>query len=513
MKKQFWLFFFSSSIALAQAPVLSYTSPIDLAIGQSMTPLAPTNSGSPIVAGLQVSTFAGSGSVGSADGWSTTASFNLPTVVALDSYQNIFVVDRINNKIRKITPSGLVTTFAGSGGFGATDGPADTATFTYPDGAIFDSQNNLYVSDQSIHKIRKITSDGTVSTLAGTGAFGDVDGAGNVAQFYYPAGMAVDANDNLYVADYGNNKIRKITADGTVSTFAGTGVAGSDDGTVTTAQFNGCTGVCVDATGNVYVADYYNNKIRKIDTQGNVTTVAGTGAIGADDGPASTASFHYPAIVALAPDGTLFITDEENNKIRHIDTNGIVSTYAGTGAIGDVDGIPGVAEFYNATGVAISASNEVYVCDYGNNKIKKINVNGYSITPSLPDGLTFDTTTGIISGTPTATMPSSDYTITATNPFGQGTFVITISVSNLGTASFSKGTCSLYPNPVESELHLSAKENMDEVRIINTLGQLVKTKKHLSTNETIDVSDLSKGVYGILISGDKIQTAMSFIKE
>ncbi|HNP32351.1 MAG TPA: hypothetical protein PKN96_03570, partial [Flavobacterium sp.] len=264
MKKITLCLLLALNLAYSQAPNISYNTPNVFTVGQSITNLNPTNTGGIVIAQTLVSTFAGSGSVGSVNANGTSASFNLPTVVTLDSSGNVFVVDRSNHKIRKITPNGDVTTFAGSGSIGSADGVGTAASFKYPDGAVFDSHDNLFVSDQSNHKIRKITPDGTVSTFAGSGSIGAVDAVGTAASFYYPAGMAVDADDNLYVADYGNNKIRKITPDGTVTTFAGTGVAGVAEGDVSTAQFNGATGVCVDSFGNVFVADYYNNKIRKI---------------------------------------------------------------------------------------------------------------------------------------------------------------------------------------------------------------------------------------------------------
>ena len=166
MKKILLCFLLTVNLLHSQAPNISYTSPNIFNVGESISPLTPNNSGGSVISGRIVSTFAGSGSVGSADGNGTTASFNLPTVVTLDSFENIFVVDRMNNKIRKITPDGTVSTFAGSGANGSADGDASTASFHYPDGAVFDSQNNLFVSDQSNHKIRKITPDGTVSTFA-----------------------------------------------------------------------------------------------------------------------------------------------------------------------------------------------------------------------------------------------------------------------------------------------------------------------------------------------------------
>ncbi|MEO5776965.1 MAG: T9SS type A sorting domain-containing protein [Flavobacterium sp.] len=502
------------NLTYSQPPFISYTTPNIFTVGQGIITMIPSSSGGAIIEQTLVSTLAGSGSVGSADANGISASFNLPTVVTIDGFGNIFVVDRSNHKIRKITPSGDVTTFAGSGSIGTVDGVGTAASFKYPDGGVFDSQNNLFISDQSNHKIRKITPDGTVSTFAGSGSIGAAEGIGTAASFYFPAGMAVDAVDNLYVADYGNNKIRKITPDGTVSTFAGTGNIGSTDGNVTIAEFNGATGVCVDSFGNVFVADYYNNKIRKIDALGEVTTIAGNGTIGSADGIGTAATFYYPAIVAVDTANNLYITDEENHKIRKITNNGTVSTLAGNGTLGFNDGVSTSAQFNFPTGVAIDDSNNVFVCDYGNNKIRKINTYGYSISPALSMGLSFDTATGTISGTPTEPSPATDYTVMASNVDGSGSFVINITVEEeLGLPGFNTSNLRIYPNPVTDILTVSASENISEIKISNLLGQNLLSKTTLSSEEKIDASSLVNGWYLVQTTiGDSTKTT-KFLKQ
>ena len=218
--------------------------------------------------------------------------------MAVDSADNLYVADRNNHTIRKITSGGVVSTLAGSAGAtGSAAGTGSAARFNYPEGVAVDSASNLYVADSYNHTIRKITSDGVVSTLAGSaGNAGSADGTGSAARFNGPSGVAVDSAGNLYVGDYGNHTIRKITSSGVVSTLAGlAGARGSADGTGSAARFNSPNGVTLDSAGNVYVADNQNSTIRKITSGGVVTTLAGSaGASGSADGAGSAARFDAP---------------------------------------------------------------------------------------------------------------------------------------------------------------------------------------------------------------------------
>lgn len=514
MNKITFCLFLALNIAYSQVPNISYATPNNFLVGQPISNLNPVNTGGTVVAQTLVSTFAGSGSAGSSNANGIAATFNLPTVVAIDRFGNVFVVDRSNHKIRKITPNGDVTTFAGSGVSGAADGVGTAASFRFPDGAVFDSHDNLFISDQSNHKIRKITPDGTVSTFAGIGSIGSANGIGTAASFYYPAGMAVDASDNLLIADYGNNKIRKITPDGTVTTFAGTGVAGALEGDALSAQFNGATGVCVDRSGTVFVADYYNNKIRKIDTLGTVSTFAGSGAMGSADGIGTAASFYYPAIVSVDVHNNLLVTDEENHKIRKITHDGTVSTFAGNGTPGSNDGLAASAQFNFPTGVAVDLLNTVFVADYSNNKIRKIKTYGYTITPELPSGLNFDTATGLISGTPTVVSPATDYTITASNPDGESLFTISITVENeLGLTGAEMSRLAVYPNPATETLSIATLGIIPEIEIYNLLGQKLLKKTNLKSEEKINISSLANGWYLIQATVGNATKTGKFLKQ
>lgn len=502
-----WLSFFQ---LYAQLPEISYTTPNQLYIGQTITPLQPENSGGTVTNEVVVSTFAGSGTQGFANGNGAMASFRFPTYVALDGLGNVIVVDRSNHVIRKIESNADVTTFAGTGAVGMANGDVTTATFKFPDAAVTDSDGNIFITDQSNHIIRKITPEGIVSTFAGTGSIGSNDGDGAMASFYYPAGITVDGDDNVYIADFGNNKVRKITPDGTVSTFAGTGAVGFADGTALLATFNGLTGVAIDSQNNLFVADYYNNKIRKIDDLGNVTTFAGTGTPGSNDGAATEATFYYPATISIDSNDNLFLTDENNNKIRKISPDGTTTTYAGNGTVGSDEGLALNASFNHPTGLVVDGT-VVYVSDYQNHKIRRIDRYGYSIAPNLPNGLMFDEATGIISGTPTTSLPSTDFVVTATNSFGSDSFVITIAIDTLGDNEFTSNTISIAPNPADERITINANQSITSVSIFNTLGQKIMDWQEDSSS-TIDVSELPSGVYFVTIRTEDSEQRVTLIK-
>ncbi|HTW74975.1 MAG TPA: hypothetical protein VMD56_08680 [Steroidobacteraceae bacterium] len=256
---------------------------------------------------------------------------------AVDSAGKVYVADYGHDEICEITPAGVVTTLAGSGVQGDADGTGSAASFSYPESVALDSAGNVYVADYGNNQIRKITPAGMVTTLAGSGVKGDTDGTGSAASFNGPEGVAVDSAGNVYVADDGNNEIRKVTPAGLVTTLAGLGAQGDADGTGKAASFNGPEGVAVDSAGNVYVADYGNNEIRKITPAGVVTTLAGSGAQGDADGTGRAASFDGPEGVAVDSAGNVYVGDEFNDRIREVSPAGVVTTLAGAGAQGDAD--------------------------------------------------------------------------------------------------------------------------------------------------------------------------------
>jgi sugar lactone lactonase YvrE len=322
-----------------------------------------------------VSTLAGTGQSGAGDGPGTSATFNSPYGLAVDATGNVYVADTGNEKIRKITPAGVVSTFAGSGGTGAADGAAATATFNTPFGVAVSSSGIVYVADNANNKIRAITQAGVVSTFAGTGAVGSTDGPAATATFNGPRGIITDASGNVYVSDIGNSngyKIRMISAAGVVSTIAGTGAQGAMNGPAAGATFYGPSSVTLDRNGNLYIADTENNLIREI-SGGIVSTFAGTGATTpVVNGPGASATFFHPDGTAIDNTGDILVADASNNLIRLITSSGYVSTVAGNGAAAETNGTGTGAAFNGPIGVAIDGSGNIYVADLQGNTIRKI---------------------------------------------------------------------------------------------------------------------------------------------
>jgi len=420
-----------TNIIMAQAPAITYPSgSLTYTINTAITPFQPSNSGGAVPTTIPgaVTTLAGSTS-GYLNGTGTSAKFNTPTGVAIDASGNVYVADQLNHMIRKITPAGAVSTIAGNGSAGFADGTGSSTQFNTPVSVAIDASGNLYVADQLNHRIRKITQAGVVTTFAGSGVAGFSDNTGILAQFNTPSGVVTDASGNVYVGDKTNQRIRKITPAGVVTTLAGAGTASFVDATGASARFNNPMGVATDASGNVYVADNTNFRVRKITSAGVTTTFAGWNASGFLDGTGINAILNYPTGVATDASGNVYVADMMNNRIRKITPAGVVTSLAGCNTVGYVDGTGGSAQFNSPQGVATDASGNVYVADAGNSCIRKITPFGYSISPALPAGLNFDGTTGIISGTPTVPISTTSYMVTAVNSKGTSTFSFTLIIN------------------------------------------------------------------------------------
>lgn len=317
-----------------------------------------------------VSTFAGDGTAGLLNGAAADAQFRNPEGLAIDLQGNIIVADRQNHTIRKISPDGQVSTVAGDGTAGYADGKGTAAKFSSPWKVAVDLQGNIIVADRDNFKIRRIAPDGTVSTLSGSTA-GFADGAGSAAKFMQPLDVVADAQGNIYVADNTSHRIRKVTPSGVVTTLAGDGTAGYLDATGTQAKFRNPSGLSLDKQGNIIVADRINHRIRKITPAGVVSTVAGVGTTGLLDGDALYAKFADPYGIAVDADGNILVAELTNARIRKISPAGQVSTLAGSSA-GFADGLSVNAKFNQPTDLEADAQGNIYVAEVTNHRIRMI---------------------------------------------------------------------------------------------------------------------------------------------
>jgi len=335
-----------------------------------------------------VTSLAGAGTQGSVNATGPAASFNSPSGTCVDAAGNVYVADYANNLIRKITSAGVVTTLAGSGAQGTVNATGTAASFFNPFGVCVDGAGNVFVADQDNHLIRKITPAGVVTTFAGqVGVAGVVDGTGTGAGFSYPRGICIDGLGNLYVTDYLGHTIRKITPAGVVTTIAGqAGISGAIDATGTAATFNRPNGICLDFLGNLYVADRSNHKIRKITSTGIVTTFAGSGSIGSANGTGPAASFNLPLGVAADAGNNIYVADNNNQRIRKITSAQVVSYFAGSGSVGAVDATGTSASFNGPTGISADMMGNLFVADQFNHKIRRISNPTAGIT-ELPNAV------------------------------------------------------------------------------------------------------------------------------
>ena len=336
--------------------------------------------------GWTIETVAGGANFGGDGGAATAAQLYLPSDVALDGSGNLYIADRVNNRIRKVDSTGNISTVAGTGtvGFSGDGGAATAARLDWPSGVALDGSGNLYIADGGNSRIRKVDSTGNITTVAGTGTvgFSGDGGAATSAQLRNPYDVALDGSGNLYIADTWNHRIRKVDSSGNISTVAGTGTDGfsGDGAAATAAQLNQPTGVAVDGSGNLYIADTVNHRIRKVDSSGNISTVAGTGTDGfSGDGAAATAAQLWsPSDVAVDGSGNLYIADKNNRRIRKVDSSGNITTVAGTGTRGfSGDGAAATAaQLHWPEGMAPDGSGNLYIADTANHRIRKVDSSG-----------------------------------------------------------------------------------------------------------------------------------------
>ena len=334
--------------------------------------------------GQVITTIAGNGSGGySGDGGpATAAEIYQPITVDVDRLGNIYMSDFLNCVVRKISPAGVITTFAGTGsaGYSGDGGPATAAGLNRPDGIATDGAGNVYITDLGNNCIRKVDASGTITTIVGNGTLGysGDGGPATAAELYSPSDVILDGSGNIYISDCYNNVIRKVNPSGIITTFAGNDTAGysGDGGPASAAELSFPGGLDIDSIGNIFIADFGNNRIRKINTSGVITTVAGNGTAGfsGDGGPAIDAELSGPIDVAVDKAGNLFFADFNNSVIRKVNLSGIITTFAGNdtaGYSGD-GGFATAAELYNADDLAVDAAGNLYIADYNNHRIRKV---------------------------------------------------------------------------------------------------------------------------------------------
>jgi hypothetical protein len=329
------------------------------------------------VAGNEFSGYSGDG------GQATAANLRNPYRVAVDSAGNVYIADMDNHRIRKVAPTGIISSVAGNGifGYSGDGGLATEAQIFRPEGVAVDSGGNLYISDNGNNRIRKITAAGIISTVAGNGTSGysGDEGLATEAQLDSPGSVEVDSAGNLYVADTQNHRIRKVTPAGIISTVAGNGSAlYNGDGMLATTAALFASDVAVDSAGNLYIADDGNHRIRKVTPAGIISTAAGNGTSGysGDGGLATAAQLYNPSGVAADSAGNLFIAEYLNHRVRKVTPTGIISTKAGNGSggYGGDGGMAIAAQLQNPMDVAVDGAGNLYIADFQNHRIRKVRI-------------------------------------------------------------------------------------------------------------------------------------------
>jgi sugar lactone lactonase YvrE len=421
-----------------------------------------------------ITTIAGGGSSGLGDGAeATSCELSHPGNILIDGAGDVYIADVNNNRIRKINAvNGIIVTIAGIGaaGYSGDTGAATAAKIKGPVGMIFDNSGNLFFADDYNNCVRKIDASGIISTVAGTGTAGysGDNGIAIAAELNRPHYLAFDNIGNLYITDWGNNRIRKVSNSGIITTIAGIGMPGhsGDNGPATAAKVNEPYGIAIDGLNNIYFADFGSNYVRKIDPSGVITTIAGTGIFGynGDGIPAISAELNQPCGIALDKSGNLYVADAGNERVRKVNPLGIITTIAGIGTLGfSGDGGPAILAELDPIGVSLDGSDNLYIADYANNRIR----------------------------------------------FVRNTLVVD------EINSFS--ALSLYPNPNVGRftIHTQLPTTQElKITIADMLGRSVKEITTFSTDPVeMDISELPMGVYVVKVRGEDWEVVTKVVKE
>ncbi len=489
-----------------------------------------------------ITTVAGTGTIGfSGDGGTATAAeLTYPSYVVFDDSDNMYICDQNNNRIRKVTQSGIISTIAGTGtaSYGGDGGAATMAQLSAPSGITF-ALGELYIADGGNNRIRKISPTGIICTIAGTGVQGysGDGGPATAAKLNEASFVAVDLRGNVYISDKYNYRIRKVDTAGMITTIAGLGTLGfsGDGGAATAAKLNLVGGIDIDSSGNIYFSDIGNLRVRKVTPSGIISTVAGTGAAGfsGDGGPATAAQINYGEAVTVDHSGNLYIPEFAGNRVRKVDISGIISTIVGTGSQGySGDGGPATAaELHTPTGVGLDSHGNIYIADILNHRIRKVAVAPIIIaaisgssTVSIGSTISLSTTTTgggwSSSNTSIATVNSSGlvtgvnlgvdtitYAITSICDSATSMKIITVtSFVGLFAAKYREPSISLYPNPASKDITLEANCISGEtirIQCYSLMGQLVFERNELVLAghiiRTLDLGELQPGMYQIIL--------------
>lgn len=497
-----------------------------------------------------ITTVAGIGTAGFTgdNGQAVLAKVNAVNGIVFDPAGNMYFSDVYNNRVRKVTPAGIITTVAGNGSTAYTaDGVAATATGIYnPAGLALDAAGNLYIADQYNYCIRKVNTAGIITTVAGNGSTTyNGDGiAATSAGLSNPAGVAIDAAGDLYIADVLHSRIRKVNSSGIISTIAGTGVQGysGDNGLATSAMLNRAYAITFDATGNLFIADDNNHCVRKVNASGIITTVAGNGTAGysGDGGLATAATMDLTSGVAVDAVGNMYLTDFNNSRVRKVNSAGIITTLAGTGTAGyNGDNIQATtAQLNYAVGVACDALGNLYIGDNLNHRLRKV-LSGCQSNPTITStgnqtvnvssnvqfmvsstytastyqwqvsqGAAFSnlSNAGQYSGVTTATLIITNANLGNNNNLYRclisGCVKDTSNVSRLTVAQFTginqllkEQTILIYPNPVQDFINVKSDVSISKVVIKDVIGRIVLETIPNENVLKIDLENFASGVY------------------
>jgi hypothetical protein len=420
-----------------------------------------------------ISTIVGNGVAGfSGDGGQAVfAQLDSPSDVVLDKYGNLYIADRNNSRIRKVDTSGIITTIAGNGGWGFSgdNGPALSATLGRPTSIALDSSGNIYFADYDNNRIRKIPTSGIITTIAGNGQQGYSGDGGNAtaAKLNLASGITADQAGNVFIADYANNRIRKVSTSGIITTVAGNGTAGlaGDGGPAINAQLKYPSWITVDKYGNLFISEHSGNRIRKVNTSGIISTWAGSTAgnfgFAGDGGPAIFALLKYPAGLRIDNSGNLFFADGSNDRIRKIDSAGRIMTVAGTGTFGYTGdgGPPLAANLGGRSGVAIDSNFDLYLAEAYTNRVRKVE-------------------------------------------FGIFT--------DIGTNEKATVQPVLFPNPADASFMLFGSQGEFLIQISDINGKVCLSQTILS-NDEVDIKHLEQGVYTVSLANSKLITTKRLV--